>query len=128
MTRRGGKKFIVGKIGRIARAQVSEYSPSLLVAGISYVPDLVAILACDRLPRLIQTFSLFIEKPAVIDASKSAILHPPIAQVCAPVRTMDTHQTELSLVITKQNEFFAHYLYRYRRTTLRRSEEHTSEL
>ena len=75
---------------------------------------LVAKSLRRRLAGLLQAVAAPVEQPTVVKTAKPAVFDAAVAQVGAPVRTMTSKQTELPLVVPKQNEIFTQDPHRQR--------------
>jgi hypothetical protein len=64
------------------------------------------MFAPSRLTGLIQTTTVNVVKPTVVDASQSSILQASVTQIRTPVGTMEPQQSRKSIVITKQDKIF----------------------
>ena len=58
-------------------------------------------------------------KPAMIKTAQTAILDAAITQVGAPVRAVQSDQSELALIVAKQHEILTHDAHRQRRAIRR---------
>jgi hypothetical protein len=107
MVRGSFKKIIVGKQRRFSRSQVSENSSTSLLARIGELTDRIPVLAAAGLPRLLQAPAADIVQPTMIETAQSAVLDSSVAQVCPSVRAMDPQESDTSLFIAEQDQFFA---------------------
>jgi hypothetical protein len=77
--------------------------------------DLFAEPFRRRLARLFEAVALPVEKPAVVETTETAVLYPSVAQVGTPVGAMKTEQSEITVVVAKQDEILAQDSNRHRR-------------
>ena len=55
----------------------------------------------------------------MVDAADAAVFQPAITQIGAPMGTITVDQSGPALIVTKQNQIFAHQPYRHRRSSRR---------
>jgi hypothetical protein len=103
MTVRNGKNLVVGKERRLSGTHVSKDDPADLLQRESGMANRVLMFAASRFSGLLQTTTVNVVEPAVIDAAEASVLHPPIAQVCPAVRAMETQEPGPSLVVAKKD-------------------------
>jgi hypothetical protein len=75
----------------------------MLLTGIRRLADRIAVFSSRDFTRLVETAAANIEKPAMIDASKSAVLESAVTQIGAPVRSMDIQKSRLAAWLAEQN-------------------------
>jgi hypothetical protein len=67
----------------------------------------ITIRAAARLAGLFETPPINIVKPTVIEAPQAAVFDPTVAQIRAPMRTVNSQQSHAILFIAEQNQIFA---------------------
>ena len=66
----------------------------------------------SRFTRLVQTMTMDIKQPAVVDAPQSPVFQPSVAQVSSPVWAMDIQESWVPLLVSKEDQVFAKKPYR----------------
>ena len=110
--------LVVRQLGRLSRPHVCEDQPSALGARVGALPYLPCELAPLRFARLVETVTVDVEQPPVVDATETAVLDPSVAQVGTPVRTAESEQPQASELVAEEREVLAHDTQRQRRPVL----------
>ena len=82
--------LVGGKQRRFAGSEVGENDAGVLFARIGRLVHFLAESLFRRFARLFETTAVSIIKPSMIEAAQAAVFYPAIAQVCAPMRAVET--------------------------------------
>src|SRR5918992_2899797 len=102
------KELVLGQQRRLAGPDISQDEAADLLAGKSWLANLMTVLPFIRLTRLLQDISIHIVEPTMIDAAQTAVFKTPIAQIRAAVAAMRLQSTDPALFVTKNNQLLAH--------------------
>ena len=89
-----------GRVGAHVREQQAPGLPD----GVGQVADLVGEPAARGLAGLLQAAPLHIVEPAVVEATETAVLDSPVAEVCRAVGAVDAQQTGASLRVAEERQ------------------------
>src|SRR5437870_1291456 len=96
------KRFVSGKKRWLAWSHIDEDQSRCLLAGVGEMAHGV-ILAAVGLAWLLQTASLNIIEPTVIETAQTPIFYSTITQVSPTVRTVKPQQSGAALIVSKEN-------------------------
>jgi hypothetical protein len=119
MVERRVEKFIRREQWRLSGSHVTEDNSASFRTGIREVFDRVTMVAAPRLTRLLQTTSLDVIQPAMIEAAEPAVLDSAIAQICSPMRAMQRQEPKTALIVAEQHQLLAQDFHTHRRGSLR---------
>src|SRR5438270_710927 len=98
MIRRGIEKIVIGQQRQLPRSHIGKDRSRLFRARIGTMANLVAMFTAPRLARLFETSAANVVEPAVIEASQTAVLDPPITEIRATMGAMNPQKPDSPLV------------------------------
>ena len=119
VVRGGVEELEIAQQWRLAAAEVGEDHARPFLAGIGGLAQGRPVPSAFGLAGLLQAVAVHVVEPAVVDAPQPAVLHPPVAQVGAPVAAMDAQEAGPAPVVAEQHQVLAQDAHRQGRASRR---------